>query len=101
MALRLFLIREKNDLGKNIFGINKKYRSATAYPLCNRFFTSQVKMYSPGVHRAGRHMPRGLPAERARARVQAVLQQLEAVWDGRTCAGAAAQRTSDNENKLQ
>ena len=34
-------------------------------------------------------MPRGLPAERARAWVQAVLQQLEAVWDECTCAGAA------------
>ena len=25
-------------------------------------WSSQVKIYSPGVHRAGRHMPRGLPA---------------------------------------
>ena len=51
--------------------------------------SSEVKIYSPGVHRAGRHMPRGVPAERARAWVQAVLQQLEAVWDECTCAGAA------------
>ena len=37
----------------------------------------------------GKVEPRGLPAERARAWVQAVLQQLEAAWDERTCAGAA------------
>ena len=51
--------------------------------------SSQVKIYSPGVHGAGRHMPRGLPAEWARAWVQAVLKQLEVAWDERTCAGAA------------
>ena len=56
-------------------------------------WSSQVKIYSPGVHRAGRHMPQGLPAERAKAWVQAVLQQLEAVWDERTCAGAALSAT--------
>ena len=45
-------------------------------------------------------MPRGLPAERARAWVQAVLQRLEAVWDECTCAGAALLATFSLEKLL-